>query len=313
MDEAPTGALRCGMQVTLYRLVWMAVLLVLGTTASAQKIAPTQANVPYGTHPRQVLDFYQAPGDQPTPVIFNIHGGGWMSGDKAPVGFVEYSLKAGISVVSINYRLIPQAKEMGVVPPVKACLEDAVRALQFVRHHATQWNLDKTRIVGCGGSAGGFSTLYLALSPDMAVRNAPDEVARESTRLQGALLFVPQTSLDPQQMRAWMPDITYGPHAFGLHNFDEFLKQRAQLLPEIAKISPYLLVSSDDPPLYLSYDSPVQMGQPSKDPTHSANFGEGLAQALRNAGVEFEFHYTGGPATKHADGFAFLKDKLGVK
>jgi acetyl esterase/lipase len=39
-------------------------------------------NVPYGTHPRQVLDFYQAKSDQPTPVVFYIHGGGWRNGDK---------------------------------------------------------------------------------------------------------------------------------------------------------------------------------------------------------------------------------------
>ena len=46
---------------------------------------PTEANVAYGTHERQVLDFYQAQSSQPTPVVLNIHGGGWVSGDKASV------------------------------------------------------------------------------------------------------------------------------------------------------------------------------------------------------------------------------------
>ena len=36
---------------------------------------PTTADVPYGTHPRQVLDFYQAKSDTPTPVVLAIHGG----------------------------------------------------------------------------------------------------------------------------------------------------------------------------------------------------------------------------------------------
>ena len=38
--------------------------------------------VAYGTHPRQVLDFYQAKSDRPTPLVFHIHGGGWQGGDK---------------------------------------------------------------------------------------------------------------------------------------------------------------------------------------------------------------------------------------
>ena len=41
---------------------------------------PTLANVPYGPHPKQVLDFYKAKSPTPTPVVFHIHGGGWMGG-----------------------------------------------------------------------------------------------------------------------------------------------------------------------------------------------------------------------------------------
>ena len=43
---------------------------------------PTLADVRYGPHERQVLDFYQAKSDKPTPLLFFIHGGGWMAGDK---------------------------------------------------------------------------------------------------------------------------------------------------------------------------------------------------------------------------------------
>jgi len=42
------------------------------------------ADVPYGTHPKQVLDFYKAESVTPTPLVFYIHGGGWMNGSKAP-------------------------------------------------------------------------------------------------------------------------------------------------------------------------------------------------------------------------------------
>ena len=43
---------------------------------------PTLAEVPYGEHERQVLDFWKAPSDTPTPVVFAIHGGGWVNGSK---------------------------------------------------------------------------------------------------------------------------------------------------------------------------------------------------------------------------------------
>src|SRR5262245_63074588 len=88
-------------------------------------------NVPYGTHPRQVIDFYQAKSDKPTPLVFYIHGGGWRGGDKKtdPQAFLDQ----GISVVAINYRYVQNGVEEKIEPPVKAPLEDAARALQFVR------------------------------------------------------------------------------------------------------------------------------------------------------------------------------------
>ena len=114
----------------------------------------TLANVPYGSHERQVLDFYKAQSDKPTPLLFFIHGGGWTHGDKSTMGGVKAYLAAGISVVAINYRYTSQAQAAGVTPPVKAPLEDAARALQFVRSKAAEWNIDKERIAASGGSAG---------------------------------------------------------------------------------------------------------------------------------------------------------------
>src|SRR5688572_16625241 len=107
---------------------------------------PTQANVRYGTHDRQVLDFWKANASRPTPLVFNIHGGGWVNGDKARVGGLERYLAAGISVVSINYRFVTRAIEAGVMPPVLWPLEDAARALQLVRSKAREWNIDPVRV-----------------------------------------------------------------------------------------------------------------------------------------------------------------------
>lgn len=178
---------------------------------------PTLANIPYGTHERQVLDFYRAESPTPTPVLFFIHGGGWVTGDKASVMSLEPCLAAGISVVAINYRYSWQAHLEGINPPVKWPLEDAARALQFVRSKATEWNLDKSRIAASGGSAGACSSLYLAFHDDMADSASSDPIARESTRLTCAAVNGAQTSLDPQQLIEWTPNSKYGRPRLRLH------------------------------------------------------------------------------------------------
>ena len=174
--------------------------------------APTLANVPYGPEARQVMDFWKADTKNPAPLLFFIHGGGWNTGDKDSIysnGLTRY-LKAGISVVSIHYRFIPAAKAAGIKPPVSWPIHDAARALQFVRSKAKDWNLDKTRVAASGGSAGACSSLWLAFHPDLADPGSRDPIARESTRLSCAAVGGAQTSLDPRQMKQWMPNSSNG-------------------------------------------------------------------------------------------------------
>lgn len=289
---------------------FIAALALLPANAAAQPPKPTMADVAYGVHARQKLDLYRPSTTAPGPLLFFIHGGGWMTGDKANPDFLAQCLRANIAVVSVNYRLQPDAIAAGVAPPVKACMDDVARALQFVRSKAREWSIDKRRIAGCGGSAGGFMALWLAFHPDMAVPTSDDPVARESTRLCCAVTFVPQTSLDPLQMRQWIPNNDYGHHAFSLASYQQFLDKREQLRPWIQRYSPYALASSGAPPVYLFYDTPLAMGQPYKDPPHSANFGAGLVEKLQRVGVEFEFNYPGAQGVKHPDIFSFITEKL---
>lgn len=270
---------------------------------------PTEAGVRYGEHPRHVLDFWQAKSDKPTPVAFVIHGGGWMGGSKERLPrFADPNalLEAGISVVAINYRYVSQAVEEGIKPPVKAPLHDAARALQFVRSNAERWKLDKERIGAAGGSAGACSSLWLAFHDDMAEPGSKDPIARESTRLWCAAVTGAQTSLDPKQMKEWTPNSRYGGHAFGLPKFPEFLAKRDEILPWIKEYSPYALVSSDDPPVYLTYSRPPAIGKDEKDPTHTANFGVKLQEHCNEVGVGCELAYPGAPGVEHENPTEFL-------
>lgn len=286
--------------------------------AAPKKVYPknppkTVADFKYGPHERNVLDFWQAKSDKPTPLLFYIHGGGWMGGDKASIA-VEPFLKEGISVVSINYRYISQAQE--VVPPVKAPLHDAALALQTVRSKAAEWNIDKARIGASGGSAGACSSLWLAFHPDMADAKSSNPIARESTRLWCAAVNGAQTTLDPQQMKEWTPNSKYGGHAFlsltgqERPTFEAFLAAREKILPWIAEYSPYALVSSDDPAIYLSFNAVPAMGQEQKDPTHTANFGVKLQEHCKANGVACDLYYPGVTDLNHKSTTEYLIWKL---
>jgi acetyl esterase/lipase len=289
----------------------------------APQPTPTVAKLAYGPHERQVLDFWKAESDKPTPLVLFIHGGGWRNGDKSGLGAkaIEQYRHAGISVAAINYRFVQNAVEQKIEPPVKAPLEDAARALQLIRSKAGEWNLDKKRIGATGGSAGACSSLWLAFHDDMADPKSSDPIARESTRLFCAAVSGAQTSLDPKELREWIPNAVYGGHAFGFaqqgrsraQEFELLMENREKVLPWIKEYSPIELVSSDDPPIYLDYPNqrtPPQVGQEERDPTHSAMYGVKLAEKLQSAGIEVVVSYPGHEDQKYDTITNFLIAKL---
>lgn len=285
---------------------------------------PTLTNVAYGSHERQVLDLWQARSSRPAPVLFHIHGGGWTNGDKSRITpelgeNAVRCLAAGISVVSINYRYLVRPPLSEPLAPVRVPLYDAARALQFIRSKAREWNLDSARIALTGGSAGGCTALWLAFHRDLADASSSDPVARQSTRPFCAAVLEAQTTLDPQQMKLWIPNSRYGGHAFGfawdctnpMAEFEQFLANRERILPWILEYSPYTLAAPGAPPIYLFHgmDRPAY-GQDRDDPTHTANFGALLKEKLDRIGVECELVYPSAPGVRHVDIGDYLIDKL---
>src|SRR4029079_7055858 len=131
----------------------------------------------------------------------------------------------------------------------------------------------------CGGSAGACSSLWLAFHDDLADPKSSDPIARDATGFFCAAVVGAQTSLDPAQVKAWIPNARYGGHAFGFMDpknlktrdaqFADFLAAREKVLPWIKEFSPYEQVSAGDPPVYLSYAAAPALGQAQSDPTHS--------------------------------------------
>ena len=147
---------------------------------------------------------------------------------------------------------------------------------------------------------------------DWAVPDSKGPVARESTRLFCAAVNGAQTSLDPKELREWMPNYRYGAHAFGLPNFQSLVDNREKVLKWIKEYSPIEHVSKDDPPIGLFYggDPNAKVGDSPKDPTHSPILGIKLAEKLKEVGVDVVLVYPGHPHPKYKSSADYLIDHL---
>ena len=232
---------------------------------AAKGHAATYANVSYGKHERNVLDFWQAKGEGPRPLLIYIHGGGWIKGDKKAMQNPQTYLALGISVASVNYRLLDE----GVTLPTP--VHDAARAVQFLRSKAGEWNIDKNKIVLSGQSAGACSSLWIACHDDLVKPGSNDPVERESTRVLGAGVRIGQTSIDPVVIEPWIGPNVFHPmiyKAVGEDSVEAMQRNYAKHKKLYQEFSAINHLSKGDPPLFLAYDSRFDMSVPAKSINH---------------------------------------------
>jgi acetyl esterase/lipase len=105
------------------------------------------------------LDVYQVASEKPTPVIIQLHGGGWIVGDRPrSAGSFGPFFSAGASVVAVQYRNAIDA-------PAPASVQDVRCAMAWVKANAKKYNFDVDRVVMWGGSAGAHLALIGAYAP----------------------------------------------------------------------------------------------------------------------------------------------------
>ena len=244
--------------------------------------APTHADLKYGDHKNTVMDVWLAESQKPTAVVVAIHGGGFTGGDKSKYhGGKELRecLENGVSFVSINYRFRNQDPR-----GIRACLYDSARAIQFIRHHAKEWNIDKERIAAFGGSAGAGTSLWLACHDDMADPSNSDPVLRESTRLVAAGLNGTQATYDVLQWPEFIPskvkwsaelarkrgaDMT---SAYGLESMEDLETVDGKAIRK--ELDMLAWMSKDDPPIWMNNNmrggptDPLDKGHVNHHPAH---------------------------------------------
>jgi acetyl esterase/lipase len=282
--------------------------------APAADSARVMPDVKYGPHQRNVMDVWLARSEKPTPVLVSIHGGGFRSGNKSvEPALRDRCLAAGISVVAITYRLSQDA----IAP---ASFHDSARAIQFIRHNATEWNLDPKRIAATGGSAGAGLSLWLGFHDDLANKASADRVLRQSSRLSGMVVHEAQSSYDPRVIRDLFPGTeTYKHPALSLlydvdlERLDNLTAEKYKLFEEV---SPINHLTKDDPPAMLIYGNRLDAQITNQEiGAHHPKFGALLKEKMDALGIRCEVYAAGeklggGQTTTP---FAFLKQVLGVQ
>ena len=120
-------------------------------------------NISYGElGKRSRLDIWKRadlPVDAKAPVLFQVHGGGWVIGEKEQQAnpLMAHLCERGWICVAINYPLSPRATWPDHIVEVK-------RALAWTKEHIAEHGGDPDFVVITGGSAGGHLCSLAALS-----------------------------------------------------------------------------------------------------------------------------------------------------
>ncbi|MDB6139605.1 MAG: hypothetical protein JWO94_2677 [Verrucomicrobiaceae bacterium] len=269
------------------------------------------ADVSFGPHAHQLLDIHlPKSGDGPFPVLV-WYGGLWEPAKHVPD--VNRFLPQGIAIVGVESRTLKDGQADKIDPPIKYPMDDACRAVQFLRLNAAKYHLDSARIAVAGGSQGTLPALYVGCSRDRADAASADPVERMSSKVVCVGAYRSQPTIDPKRMQEWVPGVAWGAPALGML-FEESLKRREELLPLINKWSPDALLHAGAAPIY--FDNEWGLTPPGGAVTegnykvHSPAWGMGFKKLADQAGVVCWNHFPGHPTDKYKDIWDFLTQEL---
>jgi hypothetical protein len=276
----------------------------------AAPYVPTFADVSYGPSPHQIMNIYLPPQVKgPFPVVL-WYGSIWKAG-KGCAGQDRF-YPANVGVIAVEMRAMEDANADKVTVPISYVLLDARRALQFVRLHAADYNIDPDRIATAGGSQGTLPALYVACAGEKADRKSSDPVERVSTKVTCVGCWRSQPSIDPKVMQEWVPGVKWGAPALG-YDFDTSLQKRDELLPAIQQWSPDALIHKGVPPIYFynnwGLTKPDDVSQMDYL-VHSPQWALGFQKLAQAKGVTCYSEFPGHAPEKYKDMWDFLIQEL---
>jgi acetyl esterase/lipase len=132
------------------------------TAANNYQIAPNVTYLTASNHESKLDVYYRRGVTTPQPTVVYYHGGFWAAGTKeGAVMTILPWMEMGWNVVNVEYRLAR-------VAPAPAAVEDCLCALRYLAAQAKTYNIDVSKIVVTGESAGGHLSLAMAMIPESA-------------------------------------------------------------------------------------------------------------------------------------------------
>jgi acetyl esterase/lipase len=231
---------------------------------------PAGSNVIFGTYSGLALlmDVYK-PATPNGYGIVVIPGSGWhtqlpyaaplLKDSKEFTVYMQKLNAAGYTTFVITHRAAPRFHFPDAV-------EDAQRAVRYVRQNAGRYGIDSDRIGAMGGSSGGHLVSMLGTLDGGGIAESSDPVEKQSSKLQCVVALYPLT------------DLTKVDTLSGLQLIVSFMGAPARYEPKRYRdASPVTHVTADDPPFLLIHGD--------GDRTVPFSQSEALAGALKNAGV----------------------------
>ncbi len=275
-------------------------------------------DIAYDSKQRTQLDIWLPDSNAPTGLVIYTHGGGFSSGDKdfvyaAQQGGVwdfptdiRFLLQNKIAFATVRYTLLSTTGER---EGVKKPMSDVKRALQYIRSRASDFNIDKNKIILAGNSAGGGTSLWIAFNNDMANAQSSDPVLRESTRVKGVVAREPQASYNIEDR--WVNDVFIDYNLtwteilanetgnisklYGVSSTTEY--ESATIDAYRAEVDMLALLTADDPALWID-NTLRDVVRPYSAPeisTHHAFHARELKQRADAVGVENITYYGKNP------------------
>ena len=199
------------------------------------------------------LDVYSRRGvTTPQPTVVYYHGGFWAAGSKegSLMSLIPW-MEMGWNVVNVEYRLAR-------VAPAPAAVKDCLCALRWVAAQAKTYNIDTSRLVVTGESAGGHLTLTSAMIPESAgLDRECATIGSGVPKVAAAINWFGITDV---------ADVIDGPHRANLAvtwlgslpNKDEVARRVSPLTYVRSGLPPILTIHGDQDPL-VPYDHAVRL------------------------------------------------------
>lgn len=138
-------------------------------------------------------------------------GGYWvLAYDLEGTDIAHYLNSIGVAAIVLKYRLPTYGN---CIEPHKAPLMDAQRAMRLVRHNASKWNINQSKIGIMGFSAGGHLASTLGTHFDYGNKSATDSVEKESCRPDFMLLMYPVISFTDSSVHVGSSEALLGKEA----------------------------------------------------------------------------------------------------